>query len=138
MQTINDIADQTNLLSLNASIEAARAGEAGRGFSVVAGEINKLANACSEASSHISELVVESKQAVANGRELTDATAEKLNNGISASRHFKESIESIKAFVVEQKASVERMGELTRQLSQVVEQNAAAAQENAASGTELD
>ena len=138
MQSINDIADQTNLLSLNASIEAARAGEAGRGFAVVAGEINKLANACSEASSHIGDLVVESKQAVANGRELTDATAEKLNNGISASRRFRESMESIEVFVGEQRASVEEIGDLTGQLSQVVEQNAAAAQENAASGTELD
>lgn len=138
MQSINDIAEQTNLLSLNASIEAARAGDAGRGFAVVAGEINKLANACSEASRHIGELVIETKQAVSNGRELTDATAERLNSSISASRHFKESIEEIQSFVGEQKASIEQINDLAQQLSQVVEQNAAAAQENAASGTELD
>lgn len=138
MQSINDIAEQTNLLSLNASIEAARAGDAGRGFAVVAGEINKLANACGEASRQIGELVVETKQAVSTGRELTDATADKLNSSISASRHFKESIEEIQSFVGEQKSSIEQINDLAQQLSQVVEQNAAAAQENAASGTELD
>lgn len=77
-------------------------------------------------------------QAVADGRVLTDETAEKLNSGISASRNFKDSIDTIRKFVEEQRVSVERIGELTQQLSQVVDQNAAAAQENAASCTELE
>lgn len=72
------------------------------------------------------------------GRVLTDETAEKLNYGISASRSFKDSIDPIRKFVEEQRVSVERIGELTQQLSQVVDQNAAAAQENAASCTELE
>lgn len=72
------------------------------------------------------------------GRVLTDETAEKLNYGISASRNFKDSIDPIRKFVEEQRVSVERIGELTQQLSQVVDQNAAAAQENAASCTELE
>lgn len=59
VSAINDIAEQTNLLSLNASIEAARAGEAGRGFSVVAEEIRKLADQCLESSRRISGIVEE-------------------------------------------------------------------------------
>ena len=55
-----------------------------------------------------------------------DETAEKLNYGISASRNFKDSIDPIRKFVEEQRVSVERIGELTQQLSQVVDQNAAA------------
>lgn len=59
VSVINDIAEQTNLLSLNASIEAARAGEAGRGFSVVAEEIRKLADQCLTSSAQISDIVDE-------------------------------------------------------------------------------
>ena len=66
VDTINVIAERTNLLSLNASIEAARAGEAGRGFAVVAEEVRNLADRCAKATAEISEIV----------RGLEDATRE--------------------------------------------------------------
>lgn len=69
--TIGDIAEQTNLLSLNASIEAARAGEVGRGFSVVAQEISKLADQCASSIDEINKVVVEITD---NGHELIEST----------------------------------------------------------------
>ncbi len=71
--SISEIADQTNLLSLNASIEAARAGEAGRGFSVVAQEISKLAEQCSISASEISNVI---DVIIESGKQLIDSTSD--------------------------------------------------------------
>lgn len=82
VSAINDIAEQTNLLSLNASIEAARAGDAGRGFSVVAEEIRKLADQCLASSSQISsivdEIVSKTGEVVNIARQAEDAVSSRL------------------------------------------------------------
>lgn len=82
VSAINDIAEQTNLLSLNASIEAARAGDAGRGFSVVAEEIRKLADQCLASSSQISsivdEIVSKTGEVVNIARQAEDAVSSSL------------------------------------------------------------
>ena len=76
---IEEIADQTNLLSLNASIEAARAGEAGRGFAVVANEVGNLAADTVKAVANTNDLVEKTKAAVAKGNEVVKRTADTLN-----------------------------------------------------------
>ncbi|MCM1307491.1 MAG: methyl-accepting chemotaxis protein [Butyrivibrio sp.] len=137
MKTINEIAQQTNLLSLNASIEAARAGDAGRGFAVVATEINSLAQQCSEASDSIRELVETSKETVAKGTELTKIASGSLKEGIDISKQSSQKVSEIQKYVGKQKDAIESIDSLTGEIVKVVESNAAAAQENAASGSDL-
>lgn len=81
VSVISDIANQTNLLSLNASIEAARAGEAGRGFTVVAEEVKKLAEDSGEAAGQISRLISDIRKKVDAAVENMRASAEKVNEG---------------------------------------------------------
>lgn len=129
---INEIADQTNLLSLNASIEAARAGEAGRGFAVVASEISDLAASSARASENISQLIQTSKEAVNSGKKLITETSGTIVQGMEDSQESARHIGQIVDFVNRQKEAIENISVAMNEIAAMVENNAASAQENQA------
>jgi ABC-type transport system substrate-binding protein len=95
LNVIKDIADNTNLLSLNASIEAARAGEAGRGFAVVAQEVKKLAQRSVESVEYISNTIREIYESITTAIDSMDKTIQKVKEGADISRNTMEVFNTI-------------------------------------------
>lgn len=134
---IEDIATQTNLLSLNAAIEAARAGEAGKGFAVVADQIRKLAADSAESAVNTRKLIETSLNEVQNGSRLTQETAVALENVISGLQEIAGQVEHTRNSSEDQAASTVQIKEGIEQIAEVVQNNSATAEETSATSEEL-
>lgn len=134
---INAIASQTNLLALNASIEAARAGESGKGFAVVADEISALSARSSESSARISKVITYSQESVEKGKELVTKTDKTISESVEFSSGNSRMVDEIAHFVETQKNSADAISLNLSKISEMVENNAACAEENSAISASL-
>ncbi|MGI6751869.1 MAG: methyl-accepting chemotaxis protein [Anaerovoracaceae bacterium] len=137
ISAIDDIAFQTNILSLNAAVEAARAGSAGKGFSVVAEEVRNLSIRSAEAVKQSAILINNSIQAVNEGYKIADGTAEVIQDVETRIEHVKGALLDIERSSSFQAEEIEQITSGLDRISQVVHTNSSTSQQNAAASQEF-
>ena len=137
IDTIEDIALQTNILALNASVEAARAGETGKGFAVVANEVRELASKSDQATRATMELIHRSIEAVNNGGKAVTSVTASVSRVVNLAGQAAEQMDLMARAIDRQTGSIDQVYQAVSQISEVVQTNSATAEESAATSEEL-
>ena len=138
IKVIDEIAFQTNILALNAAVEAARAGEAGLGFAVVADEVRNLAQRCAQAARDTAGLIEESIETSRDGNVRLDQMAGAVRGMTESSGRVKSLVDEVNLGSQEQSRGMDQIAKAVLQMQHVTQKNAAAAEQSASAGAELN